>query len=185
MPTIITHAVVGLVSAKLLPKQEIRHRLSLASVVCAVLPDADVIAFSFGIPYDHFFGHRGVFHSVLFALLLSVVVTLCVFSELRLFSKTWWSVIAFLFVVTASHGILDAITDGGLGIALLSPFDTTRYFFPWRPLLVSPIGLSAFISEWGLRVLICEIIYVWLPLSVILMTCHITGYLYRFFNKSG
>jgi hypothetical protein len=34
------------------------------------------------------------------------------------------------------------MTDGGLGCALFWPFDTTRYFAPWRPIPVSPIGLD-------------------------------------------
>jgi inner membrane protein len=46
--------------------------------------------------------------------------------------------------VKASHGILDAMTDGGLGVAFFSPFDDTRCFFPFRPIKVSPIGLSFF-----------------------------------------
>jgi hypothetical protein len=40
----------------------------------------------------------------------------------------------YFFVVTASHGALDAMTDGGLGIAFFAPFDNTRYFFPFRPI---------------------------------------------------
>lgn len=179
MPTIITHAVLGAASAKLFPKQNMPWRIWLASVFCSVVPDADVIAFSFGIPYSHFLGHRGFFHSILFAMVLALVVILCLFKEVKLFSKAWWGCLGFFFAVGASHGLLDAITDGGLGIALLSPFDTTRYFFAWRPLLVSPIGIEGFISSYGLKVLICEIIYVWLPLSVILMTCHIISIIFR------
>jgi len=36
------------------------------------------------------------------------------------------------------------MTNGGLGIAFFSPFDPARYFLPWRPILVSPIGASVF-----------------------------------------
>ncbi len=50
--------------------------------------------------------------------------------------KVW----LFLFVATISHGILDALTDGGLGVAFFAPFVNTRYFFPWTPIKVSPIG---------------------------------------------
>ncbi|MHC4365405.1 MAG: metal-dependent hydrolase, partial [Planctomycetota bacterium] len=68
------------------------------------------------------------------------------------------------FVASASHGVLDALTDGGLGIALFSPFDTGRYFFPWRPLRVSPIGIDAFFRYGGLEALASDIVWVWLPL---------------------
>ena len=43
-------------------------------------------------------------------------------------------------LVVASHGLLDALTDGGLGAALLWPFSDERFFAPWRPLPVAPIG---------------------------------------------
>jgi hypothetical protein len=38
--------------------------------------------------------------------------------------------IAHFSFVTASHGMLDAMTDGGLGVAFFAPFDNARYFFP-------------------------------------------------------
>jgi inner membrane protein len=62
----------------------------------------------------------------------------------------------------ASHPLLDMATSGGLGCALFWPFDEQRYFLPWRPLTVSPIG-GGFFSEWGLRVLLQEIVWVWIP----------------------
>src|SRR5262245_62425304 len=58
--------------------------------------------------------------------------------------------------VLASHGLLDTLTDGGLGAALFWPFDLTRYFAPWRPIPVSPIGL-AFLSPYGLSVAATEL----------------------------
>ena len=47
----------------------------------------------------------------------------------------------------ASHALLDTLTDGGLGAALLWPFNFTRYFAPWRPIPVAPIGLD-FLSRY-------------------------------------
>ncbi|HSV89890.1 MAG TPA: hypothetical protein VLH80_02270, partial [Nitrospiraceae bacterium] len=64
------------------------------------------------------------------------------------------------------HGVLDAMTNGGLGVAFFSPFDTTRYFFPLRPVFVSPIGVSEFFSEYGVRILASEAIWIWLPSCV-------------------
>lgn len=144
-------------------------RFWVLSIFCSVLPDADVIGFNFGIRYGSFFGHRGFFHSLTFAFLLSLIVVLLAFRKVRLFSKNWWLIWVFFFVASASHGVLDAFTNGGLGIALFSPFDTTRYFFPWRPLWVSPIGLVGLFSFWGTAVLVSEIVWIWVPLAVILV----------------
>jgi inner membrane protein len=59
-------------------------------------------------------------------------------------------------LVIASHGLLDALTDGGLGAALLWPFSDERFFAPWRPLPVAPIG-ARFWSGRGLAVLAVEL----------------------------
>ncbi len=83
----------------------------------------------------------------------------------RPFLRTW----ALLFVVGASHGVLDAMTDGGLGIAFFAPFDGTRYFLPWRPLVCPPIDIAPFLSEWGLRTLRSEVMWVWAPLLGLLL----------------
>ena len=69
----------------------------------------------------------------------------------------------YLFLATASHGILDAMTTGGGGIAFFAPFWNERYFFPWRPILVSPMSVRRFFSERGARVIVSEIQYVWIP----------------------
>ena len=73
---------------------------------------------------------------------------------------------SYFFVVTASHGALDAMTNGGLGIAFFAPFDNTRYFFPFRPVKVSPIGLS-FFSARGLDVIWSELLWLWVPATII------------------
>jgi inner membrane protein len=63
----------------------------------------------------------------------------------------------------ASHGLLDALTDGGLGVALFAPIHGTRYFFPFQPIRVSPIGDRRFFSERGAEVVGSELAWVWLP----------------------
>lgn len=85
------------------------------------------------------------------------------FPDVEILSKRWCFYFIFFFLISASHGILDALTNGGLGIALLAPFDNTRYFFSWRPIMVSPISVGAFFSKWGLMVIKRELLWVWLP----------------------
>jgi inner membrane protein len=76
----------------------------------------------------------------------------------------------YVAVAAASHGVLDAFTNGGLGIALLAPFDNTRYFAPWRPIEVSPIGIRALFSREGLAVLLSEAAWVWLPALLLVLS---------------
>jgi inner membrane protein len=75
----------------------------------------------------------------------------------------------YFFLCAASHGVLDAMTNGGLGVAFFSPLDTTRYFFPVRPVLVSPIGIGDFFSAQGVRILVSEATWIWLPSCVALV----------------
>jgi inner membrane protein len=134
-------------------------------MLCSVLPDLDLIGFRFGIPYGNFWGHRGFTHSLLFATLLAVLVSILAFRRLPGASLRWiWS---FLFLATASHGFLDAMTDGGLGAAFFSPFNNDRYFLPWRPIRVSPIGIGRFFTERGLDVLRSELLWIWLPAALL------------------
>ena len=147
------------------------------ALLLPVLPDADSITFLFNIPYWHDFGHRGFFHSIFFAVLLALTVMLLFFREDKIFSKHWIVKFLFFSIITSSHGILDAFTNGGLGIALLAPFDNTRYFFPYRPIPVSPIGIGSFLSSWGAAVLFSEIICIWIPLVLIV-------YLKRLYSRN-
>jgi inner membrane protein len=163
MPSVISHAVVSVAAGATFAPREVPNHFWSLSLICSMIPDVDSIAFSLGIPYPHFFGHRGFFHSPFFGLLLSLFLVLVFFRGIELFSRQWFFYLIFFFLLTASHGLLDALTNGGLGVALLSPFDTTRYFFPWRPILVSPIGVASFFSRWGLAVIKSELLWVWLP----------------------
>ena len=94
---------------------------------------------------------------------MSIFLVGVFFRDVEMFSMQWFFYSIFFFLLSASHGILDAFTNGGLGVALLSPFDNARYFFPWRPIVVSPIGINAFFSKWGLMVIKSEVLWIWLP----------------------
>jgi inner membrane protein len=163
VPSVISHAVVAVAGGAAFAPRDVPNHFWFLSLVCSIIPDADVIGFSFGIPYQHLFGHRGFFHSPLFGLLLSIFFVCLFFRGAEIFSRGWCFYFIFFFLLSASHGILDALTNGGLGITLLAPFDNARYFFSWRPIMVSPISAGAFLSKWGLMVIKSELLWVWLP----------------------
>jgi inner membrane protein len=134
----------------------------VAGVACAVAPDLDVLGFRFGVQYGDFLGHRGLTHSIPFAAAATAtVVAVCFRNGVTGMSRR--SLWLYLFLAMASHGLLDAFTNGGLGIALLAPFDNSRYFFPVRPIEVSPIGVRSFLRDGGFGVLASEVPWVWLP----------------------
>ncbi len=159
MPTVFTHAAPVFALAAGLGGRVIPWRLAVAGVVCAVLPDLDVLGLRFGIPYREVLGHRGASHSLLFALVLA-----CLGAWLAPWLRCGrLKAFAVMGLAALSHIALDALTDGGLGVAAFWPWDDARYFFATRPIEVSPISVRRFLSGRGLAVLASEFVWVWLP----------------------
>jgi inner membrane protein len=142
------------------------HRVLAVAVSLAVLPDIDVVGFSLGIPYGAMFGHRGLTHSLAAAVVAGGLGAWLLTRDGSP-RRRRAAIAAYLIVAAASHGVLDAMTTGGLGVAFFAPFDATRYFFRWRPILVSPIGITRFFSPRGVAVLVNEAVWIGLPSSAI------------------
>lgn len=164
MCSVLTHPVVPLALSVALPRETTTATLILAGAACSIIQDLDVIGFGFGIRYNDILGHRGLTHSIMFAVALSALLSFTLF---RNTAASHWIIFLFLFLSTLSHPLLDMLTNGGLGVALLAPFSDKRYFFLWRPIEVSPIGIDTFLSELGLRVILTELKWVWLPSGII------------------
>jgi inner membrane protein len=147
------HLAVGMAAARARQRRERPSWRSMAGwAALSMLPDADVVGFSLGVRYADPWGHRGAAHSVPMALAVAAVITALAPKLGLARARTGW----IATVVLVSHGVLDTMTDGGLGVALLWPFRLTRYFAPWRPIPVSPIGL-AFLSPYGMTVAATEL----------------------------
>ena len=114
-----------------------------------------------GVPYGSALGHRGFSHS----LCAAAAVALAGAALSRSLRAGAGRTVLFLFVAIASHGVLDAFTDGGQGVALRWPVSAERFFAPaaLRVLEVSPIGLTHFLSARGITVLESELRWIWLP----------------------
>ncbi len=162
MASIFGHTLVAIGIAKTFPSKLTSTKFWILGIICSILPDADVIGFLYDVPYGSFWGHRGFTHSFAFALALAFLITL-LFHRSELKSTRLLLFVAYYFLCTSSHALLDAMTTGGLGVAFFSPLDNSRYFFPWRPIKVSPLGASKFFSTWGLQVLKSELIWIGIP----------------------
>jgi inner membrane protein len=161
MASAFSHAFVALALGKAPQHPVLGWPVLLLGMTCSIIPDLDVIGFYFGIQYSDLLGHRGMTHSIFFAGLLSLALTTLCYRQKS--SAEQAGIGVYLFLCTASHGVLDALTDGGLGVAFFSPFDASRHFFTARPVAVSPIGISAFFTEDAFRVMVSEVRWIWLP----------------------
>jgi inner membrane protein len=162
MPTVMTHAVVGMTLGTL-TRFPPRWPFWIASAIVPVLPDLDVLGLPFGVGFASMWGHRGISHSFVAALVIGALAS-------ALLSRTLGAravpLALYFATITASHGLLDALTNGGPGVAFLAPFDDTRHFFAWRPIPVSPLAQN-FFSEWGWRVFRTELVLLWLPSALV------------------
>lgn len=167
MPSVISHAVAGGSLARVLGPQG--RKLLLLAAISAMVPDADALGYFAGVPYASMFGHRGFTHSLLFAVLWALLLVLLWF---RHAPRRGWILVS-LFVATASHPVLDMLTNGGMGVALWAPFSNARLFFPWRPIAVSPISVTGFFTARGWAVLKSELVWVWLPSLALAFAAHL------------
>jgi inner membrane protein len=89
MASIFGHAETGFTISKAIDTRNLKW-LIIASIFSTILPDLDVVAFNFGIAYEHHLGHRGFTHSILFALLWALVL---MFDFGKKHKLTWFLII--------------------------------------------------------------------------------------------
>ncbi len=163
MPTVFAHSLIGLTASQSYrPSFSVREtRVFIGfSVALPVLPDLDGVPLVMSwIPYGHMLGHRGFTHSLFAAVLLGALATAFMARGSPAARRIWPRLWLYFSVVAATHGLLDMATSGGMGIALLSPLDNSRLFFPFRPILVSPI--RGFVSRAGLNAMLSEVATIW------------------------
>lgn len=152
----IGHGILGLAFGRLQARGrgELGRAMALQGVV-SLLPDLDALGLRLGIPYGAAFGHRGAMHSIGMAAALAVGAGLLG----RLLRLPLRRTALVAFAALLAHDLADAATDGGLGVALLWPLSEERFFLPWRPLPVAPIGLAGLLGPWGRRVMAAELAF--------------------------
>lgn len=166
MPTLPSHGLAAVAILAGVERRRLRPDLALAGAICAMLPDVDVIGLRLGVHYGSMLGHRGLTHSIFFAAAVATIISIVATFEDVGRLRAW----VYLFLCVCSHGVLDAATNGGLGVAFLSPFSNTRYFWPVRPIEVSPIGLGHAWVGRGAAVLFSELRWVWMPSLAIILS---------------
>jgi inner membrane protein len=157
-----THIVATSAIAAFFHKPRVPWHLWFFGALLAVAPDLDVFAPRVPVAYRDLVAHRGLSHSLLMAAVVSTLIVMLFYRDgaWPLRAKRVW---LFLFLAMASHGLLDALTNGGPGVAFFAPFSAKRYFLPYRPLAVSPLSIQAFLTSRGVAILLNEMKWVWAP----------------------
>jgi len=167
MASAFGHIISALGIGSVFPKKVMKPKVILIGMVSAALPDIDVMSNYFGIFGLDQLGHRGVTHSLFFAIIWSFVL-LIIFHRKNQAKRVLFF---FYFICTASHGIIDGLTNGGDGIAYFAPFSSYRTHLPFELIEVSPLGLKNFFTGRGIEVLQSEFIWIALPsLTIFLLS---------------
>jgi inner membrane protein len=156
--TIWTHAVVGFGIAQVYtPRRRVWLYWTLAAFL-SVLPDFDTLWLA---PYGSVLGHRGLTHSLLFALWVGFLAATLTYRPLR---AHLGALTAVFFVAMGSHGVLDAMTRGGANIPFFWPLADQRCG-NWGPIPNQDLGFE-FPDPRRSRALRAELLWVWLPTVV-------------------
>lgn len=159
MSSLLGHALAGLTISAAFTKGRPPRRTWAFAMACALAPDLDW--FTGFLPFldGTSLSHRGMSHSLIAAGLIATAAMLIGFrSDLRN-PRPW----ACLLSAAFSHGLLDACTFGGTGVAFLLPFSRARFVCVWQPIFVSPIPLSGKLFDWLLFSLGTEVVWIGIP----------------------
>ena len=176
---IISHPAIPVAIACAAGKPNVPRPLLATGVAASVIPDLDIVGLKFGIPFEHFFGHRGFSHSPIFGLGIALLSLL----TWRKLGPSRSAVFGFVFISILSHGLLDAATNSTVGVAFLSPFSNERFLFPWRPIPVSP--MDRLLTFQGLMVVLVEASWVFVPCLMIGTFCRLLRQITAAPNKSS
>lgn len=158
MATLYTHAAVGLAIGRCCVDRGPRWWIWLVAAALPIVPDLDALSDA---PYPSAFGHRGFTHSLCFALGIGLVIAAVASRPLKM---RFWMTCGLCFLITASHGVLDAFTSGGAGIPFFWPLSERR-FGPWGPIHLADIA-DDFPNPWRSRAIQTELLWVWLPMTI-------------------
>jgi inner membrane protein len=124
----------------------------------ALAPDLDLVTSLWGVPPNTPFAHRGITHSLSFALAVAGLVALLYRGS------TGRKVLAggIALAALASHGVLDTMSQLGNGPMLLWPFSAQSYEFIWRP-IPGVLNAAHYLTVQAIPTLIVETL-IFLPL---------------------
>ena len=123
----LTHIVVGACIGEVALGKQLGKRALLFGAVAQSIPDVDFIAAFWLPPAENLIAHRGLTHSIFFALLFAPVVG----SAMKWAHRNWpvslgkW--IIFFLIQIFSHDFIDAFNAYGTG--WFEPFNDTRISF--------------------------------------------------------
>lgn len=171
MPSFFGHAVAGYAISSAFHRGRPPRRVWILATACAVAPDLDWFTGFLDVQNRFGLAHRGLFHSLLAAGLLAALAVLLGLDRGRRTLRNGMCIA----LATFSHGLLDACTFGGTGVAFLQPFSDAHFVAFWQPIFVSPIPLSGRLTDWLLFSLGTEALWIGGPALLAILVSRFLG----------
>jgi membrane-bound metal-dependent hydrolase YbcI (DUF457 family) len=160
MSTVISHSLVGAGIASFFRFAN-KKKIIIASLLLAALPDSDTIVMGI-IGRGTIFDHRGVFHSIFFAIIVGAL-TAYFFKKKNWITPEEFPKLAILFsAVTFSHPFPDGFSTNWMyGVSYLAPLTMTKYFWLSTPLPLAPLSPAQLFSPRGANLFLIEAAMLW------------------------
>lgn len=163
MASVLAHAAVPLIARRAFDfPRPLGRKLDVLAVLCAIWPDLDYATLAFEVRPNELLGHRGLTHSLFVAVLVGLAASLAFRG-----ARAWRTIALFLVGAAASHGLVDAMTTGDVGVALFAPLESGRHMLPLKLVATCPGGLDEWLGFWGLLTIANELLYIVLPVALI------------------
>lgn len=120
----ITHIALGAVIGEAIAGKGVGKRVLLVGAAAQSLPDIDFVAGFWMSPAENLLVHRGITHSFLFAVLLSLLLAVVACKSNWLNSGSFKEWTFFFFLQMTVHILLDSLNAYGVG--LFEPFSDER-----------------------------------------------------------
>lgn len=144
MPMTTTHALLPIAVAVAVARRPVPWKLVVVASIAAAAPDVDSIFKKLVSIQSHsLWDHRGATHS-LFTALSAGLLAAAMHRLLQVRALTAGVVVA---AAMASHGLLDMMARGGLGVAYLWPVSSARLIADWQWIHTAPVHRAQLVAD--------------------------------------
>ena len=123
----ITHLALGAVIGEAIAGKKIGKKAMVLGAATQFFPDIDVVAALWLSPADNLVAHRGLTHSLFFAIIASLLFAVLAYKFFRKIHATYAFWLLFFGTQLVIHIFVD--TFNAYGIGLWEPLRSTRYSF--------------------------------------------------------
>jgi len=141
----LTHIALGALVGEAVIGKKLGKKVLVIGAVAQSIPDIDFLAAFWLSPSENLLAHRGITHSIIFALLIAPLLAFLATKWSKTKSVSWRSWVIFIVLQLSIHLIIDSFNAYGIG--WFEPFSHLRFsynlLFVADPFFSLPFGVAA------------------------------------------